>query len=122
MGKQNSVPFDPVGKKLTSPALMSHLVGYLEGVQATRTLEDQNRAWFESNAQVEADLVSKGEASSALLAFHLCMSRFDLAIQVAEQLEDSEVRKLVEEWDTEAQQLLGLWLLCKCISIYMIKE
>ena len=57
-------------------------------------------------AQAEADLVSGG--ASALLAFHLCMSRFDLAIQVAEQLEDSEVRKLVEEWDTEAQQLLGL--------------
>lgn len=83
-------------------------------METTGSLEGQNRPWFESNAskkcgaQVEADLVSKGEASSALLAFHLCMSRFDLALQVAEQLEDSEVRKLVEEWDTEAQQLLGL--------------
>ena len=84
-------------------------------METTRSLEDQNRAWFESNAQVEAGLVSKGEASSALLAFHLCMSRFDLAIQVAEQLEDSEVRKLVEEWDTEAQQLLGLELSYKFI-------
>ena len=64
---------------------------------------------LEGILQVEADLVSKAEASSALLAFHLCMSRFDLAIEVAEQLEDSEVRKLVEEWDAEAQQLLGLY-------------
>ena len=60
---------------------------------------------------MEADWGSTGEASSTLLAFHLCMSRFDLAIQVAEQLEDSEVRKLVEEWDTEAQQILGFYIL-----------
>jgi len=111
---KNLVPYDPVGKRLTSPRLMSHLVGYLEGWKQpdpwrAKTDHGLNRTpQKKCGAQVEADLVSKGEASSALLAFHLCMSRFDLALQVAEQLEDSEVRKLVEEWDTEAQQLLGL--------------
>eukprot|EP00434_Breviolum_minutum_P020194 symbB.v1.2.017807.t2/scaffold1391.1/size121936/3 len=68
---------------------------------------------FGQLSKVEADLVSKAEASSAFLAFHLCMSRFDLAIQVAEQLEDSEVRKLVEEWDAEAQQLTSLFFPCQ---------
>ena len=48
----------------------------------------------------------------ALLAFHICMSRFPEALQLADRLGDKEVPKLVEGWEAEAEKLSSLFFPC----------
>lgn len=66
--------------------------------------------------QVDKDLeVASAEHSSAkhvLLAFQICMSRFPEALRLADELEDKEVRTLVEQWEAEAEKLSSLFFPC----------
>ncbi|CAJ1341631.1 unnamed protein product, partial [Effrenium voratum] len=66
-------------------------------------------------AEKDLDEAVKQEApgaSSALLAFQLCMSRFPSALRSADAA-DAEVPRLVDQWHQEAEKLSSLFFPCQ---------